>query len=99
MKRPFPSFSQDTRLLRITTPLGRDKILVECVRGDESLSRGYCFEVSVLSTDARIPLRSLLGQPALLELLTAPRKHGAPFMVTLPRHSWLARTAALRATS
>jgi type VI secretion system secreted protein VgrG len=67
----FPRFTQDTRLLRITTPLGLDTVLVECIRGDESLSRGYRFEVVVLSTDASIPLRSLIGQPALLELLTA----------------------------
>lgn len=67
----FPRFTQDTRLLRIRTPLGQDKVLVECMRGDESLSSTFCFEVSLLSTDADIPLRSLLGQPVLLELLTA----------------------------
>ncbi|HEX9172394.1 MAG TPA: type VI secretion system tip protein TssI/VgrG, partial [Telluria sp.] len=77
----FPRFTQDTRLLRITTPLGPDKILVECVRGEESLSRGYRFEVSVLSTDAHIALRALIGQPALLELLTA-----APGMPLRPFH-------------
>jgi type VI secretion system secreted protein VgrG len=68
----FPRFTQDTRLLRITTPLGPDKVLAECVRGQEGLSRCYSFELSVLSTDAYIPLKCLLGQPALLELLTAP---------------------------
>ena len=72
MAELFPRFTQDTRLLRITTPLGPDKLLAECVRGQESLSRCYSFELSVLSTDANIPLKRLLGQPALLELLTAP---------------------------
>jgi type VI secretion system secreted protein VgrG len=67
----FPRFTQDTRLLRITTPLGPDKVLVECLRGDEGLSRSYSFQLSVLSTDAHIPLTSLLGQPVLLKLLTA----------------------------
>jgi type VI secretion system secreted protein VgrG len=67
----FPRFTQETRLLRINTPLGPDKLLVECLRGEESLSNNFCFEVSLLSTDAHIPLKSLLGQPALLELLTA----------------------------
>jgi type VI secretion system secreted protein VgrG len=66
----FPRFTQDTRLLRLTTPLGPDKLLAECLRGEESLSRGYCLELSVLSTDAHIALKSLLGQPVLLELLT-----------------------------
>jgi type VI secretion system secreted protein VgrG len=67
----FPRFTQDTRLLRINTPLGPNKLLVECLRGEESLSNNFCFEVALLSTDAHIPLKSLLGQPALLELLTA----------------------------
>ncbi len=71
MVQLFPRFTQDTRLLRITTPLGPDQVLAECVRGDEGLSRGFRFEVSVLSTDAHIPLKSLIGQPVLLELLTA----------------------------
>jgi type VI secretion system secreted protein VgrG len=66
----FPRFTQDTRLLRLTTPLGPDKLLAECLRGEESLSRGFCLELSVLSTDAHIPLKSLMGQPVLLELLT-----------------------------
>ncbi|MDQ2989643.1 MAG: type VI secretion system tip protein VgrG, partial [Pseudomonadota bacterium] len=64
--------TQDTRLLRISTPLGEDKMLAECMRGQESLSACYSFALSILSTDAHIPLKSLLGQPVLLELLTAP---------------------------
>jgi type VI secretion system VgrG family protein len=67
----FPRFTQDTRLVRISTPLGPDKLLVECLQGEESLSSIFCFEVSLLSTDADLRLRSLLGQPVLLELLTA----------------------------
>jgi type VI secretion system VgrG family protein len=67
----FPRFTQETRLLRLFTRLGSDKLLVECVRGEESLSGGFSLQVSVLSTDAQILLKSLLGQPVLLELLTA----------------------------
>jgi type VI secretion system secreted protein VgrG len=63
-------FTQDTRLLRLTTPLGAD-LLAECVRAEEGLSQGYALQVDALSTDAHIPLKSLLGQPALLQLLTA----------------------------
>lgn len=76
----FPHFSQDTRLLRLMTPLGPDRLLVECVRGEEALSRHYSFQLSLLSTDAHIPLKSLLGQPALLELLTSsPGRRFRPF--------------------
>ena len=66
----FNRYTQDTRLLRLTTPAGAD-LLAECVRGEEGISRGYTFRIDALSPDAHIPLKSLLGQPALLQLLTA----------------------------
>ena len=74
------SFTQDTRLLQLTTPLGSNELIVECMRGDEGLSRCYEFRLTLLSTDATIAARSLIGQPALLELLTAAdRDHLRPF--------------------
>ena len=66
----FSRFTQDTRLLRLTTPLG-DGLLAECVRGEEGISKGYAFRIDALCTDAHFPLKSLIGQPALLQLLTA----------------------------
>jgi type VI secretion system secreted protein VgrG len=66
----FNRFTQDTRLLRLTTPLGQD-LLAECVRGEESISGGFPFRIDALSLDAHLSLRSLIGQPALLQLLTA----------------------------
>ena len=66
----FAGYTQATRLLRLTTPLGADQLLAECVRGEESISEGYAFTINALSLDAGISLRALLGQPALLELLT-----------------------------
>ena len=52
------SFTQDTRLLTLSTPLGRDKLLAECLRGEEGLSECYKFKVTALSTDATITLKS-----------------------------------------
>lgn len=66
----FNRFTQDTRLIRLTTPLGTD-LLAECARGEEALGGGYVFKVDALSLDARLSLKSLIGQPALLQLLTA----------------------------
>lgn len=63
-------YTQDTRLLRLTTLLGTDALLVERIAGSEGLSRSYRFSVTVLSSDARVDGKSLLGQPALLEILT-----------------------------
>lgn len=67
----FPHFTQNNRLLRLTTPLGADVLLAECVRGEEALSEPFRFRIAALSTDAAISLKSLIGQPVLLELLTA----------------------------
>jgi type VI secretion system secreted protein VgrG len=67
----FASHTQDTRLLRLTTRLGTNTLLAESVRGQEAISAGFTFTITALSLDAHLSLRSLLGQPALLELLLA----------------------------
>ena len=67
----FTGPTQDTRLLRFYTPLGPDKLLAECLRAEEGLGQCFEYQLTALSTDARISLASLLGQPVLLELLTA----------------------------
>lgn len=71
MQTLFNGFSQGTRLLQLTTPLGRDVLLAECVHGEESIGSGFEFVISALSTDAGIALKTLIGQPALLQLMTA----------------------------
>ncbi|WP_338768323.1 type VI secretion system Vgr family protein [Massilia sp. METH4] len=73
------SLGQDTRILRLTTPLGRDALVPECLRGEEAVSRPYQFTVTALSADAGIALKSLLGQPVLLELMTATAGVLRPF--------------------
>ena len=65
------SLTQDNRILRLTTPLGADTLVAECLRAEEALSQPYQLTVTALSGDADIPLKSLLGQPVLLELMTA----------------------------
>ncbi|GGY28577.1 type VI secretion system Vgr family protein [Pseudoduganella albidiflava] len=62
---------QDTRILRLTTPLGPDRLIPECLRAQEAMSQPYELTVTALSADAGIALKTLLGQPVLLELLTA----------------------------
>ncbi|GAB3375745.1 type VI secretion system Vgr family protein [Massilia agri] len=63
-------YAQHRRVLKLTTPLGEDVLLAESLRGSEGLSEGFRFEVAALSLDAAIPLKALIGQPVLLELLT-----------------------------
>ncbi|GAB2854037.1 type VI secretion system Vgr family protein [Pseudoduganella ginsengisoli] len=75
----FSGLTQATRLLQLSTPIGADKLIPECVRGEEALDAGFSLTISALSTDAAIPLKSLLGQPALLQLLTASTDTLRPF--------------------
>jgi uncharacterized protein involved in type VI secretion and phage assembly len=71
MPAQFPAFFSDTsRLLRLHTRLGPDRLLAESIRGEEAIGEGYAFTITALSLDAGISLRALIGQPALLELLT-----------------------------
>ena len=65
------AFTQESRLLQLTTPLGRNRLITECVRGEEGISQGFRFQISALSTDAALALKSLIGQLVLLQLLTA----------------------------
>lgn len=65
-----PSFTQNTRLFRLTTSLGANKLLVERIEGQEGISQPLHFDITVLCTDAHLDLNSLLGQPALLQILT-----------------------------
>jgi type VI secretion system secreted protein VgrG len=66
----FTRFTQNTRLIRLTTPLGED-LLAECVRGEEAIGNGFSFRIDALCMDAHLELKRLIGQPALLQLLTA----------------------------
>ncbi|MEZ0470329.1 type VI secretion system Vgr family protein [Luteimonas salinilitoris] len=62
---------QHERLLRLHTGLGPDVLVAETLAGHESLDDGFRFELTALSIDAHLSLDDLLGQPVLLELLTA----------------------------
>ncbi|HEY8100066.1 MAG TPA: type VI secretion system tip protein TssI/VgrG [Burkholderiaceae bacterium] len=64
------NYTQENRLFSLTTSLGANKLLIEHIEGDEGLSQSYHFEITVLSTDAHLDLKQLLGQPALLEIQT-----------------------------
>lgn len=64
-------FSQHRRMLRLSIPGCETLLLAESLRGEEALDTVFRFRLTALSTDASIPLKTLLGQPALVELHTA----------------------------
>ncbi|KIQ96824.1 type VI secretion system tip protein VgrG [Lysobacter sp. A03] len=63
---------QFDRLLHLHTGLGPDALVAEALHGVESVDDGgFRLQLDALSVDAHLPLDELLGQPVLLELLTA----------------------------
>lgn len=76
--------TQNARLLRLHTPLGTDVLVVENVEIDEAIgplpdttdapdgpAAATQLVVHALAGDAHLELKQLMGQPVLLELLTA----------------------------
>ncbi|AML57959.1 Uncharacterized protein conserved in bacteria [Serratia rubidaea] len=55
---------------RITayTPLGPEQLLFRSLEGTEALSAPFDFRIELLSTDARLDRKALLGQPLTLEI-------------------------------
>lgn len=69
-------WSQNDRLLKLTTPAGPEALLAERVTIDEALGpvvehAGFRIELSALSLNADQSLTALLGQPVRLDLQTA----------------------------
>ncbi|AZE97715.1 VgrG protein [Pseudomonas orientalis] len=67
---PSTLFSaQNRRLIKLHTPLtGEQELLLERFSGTEGLSQLFSFELTLLSQDARLELKSLIGQQAELEI-------------------------------
>ncbi|WP_150705258.1 type VI secretion system Vgr family protein, partial [Pseudomonas fluorescens] len=60
---------QNRRLIRFTSPIAdQQQLLLERFSGSEGLSTLFSFEMSLLSQDARLELKSLMGQPGSLEV-------------------------------
>ncbi len=62
------SFTQANRQLRITTPLGKDKLLLASLKGSECLGRLFEYHADLLSESGDIALEKLLGQCVAVEL-------------------------------
>jgi len=71
--------TQDNRQLKITTPLGKDVLLVDEFSGAEEVSRPFQFEIALLADVAagnhkKVDPSKLLGQPVTLEIVFASGK-------------------------
>ncbi|MEO8029484.1 MAG: type VI secretion system tip protein TssI/VgrG [Gemmatimonadota bacterium] len=73
------ALTQDSRLLAIDTPLGKDVLLLESFTGSEAVSQLFHFDVNLLadrenSNDAKVDAKQLLGNAVTLSVTLAGGK-------------------------
>ncbi len=56
------NFTQDNRLLSVTTPLGKDKLLLASISGAEYISSLFEYELELLSEDHGIDAKKIVGK-------------------------------------
>jgi type VI secretion system secreted protein VgrG len=56
------NWTQDGRLIAIETPLGKDRLLLTSLAGEEALSQLFAYELEMLSADHAIAAESLIGR-------------------------------------
>lgn len=65
----MPTYTQDNRPLAVTTPLGKDVLLLVGVNGVEGISQLFNFSLDLLAEDAdKVDFEKLLGQPISIKL-------------------------------
>ena len=68
-------YTQDNRLLRITTPLGKDTLLLHSLTGREAISTLFEFHLDLLSENPSISPDKLVGQRVTIEIHLADGSH------------------------
>jgi len=75
MSSPVTGFTQENRFLSITTPLGKDALLLASLVGTEAISAPFRFDVELLSDRvAKIDLKQLVGQKVTITISDAGGK-------------------------
>lgn len=66
----MPNITQEHRLLKLTTPLGEDKLLIRSIDGMEGLSQLFSYRIDAFaSNDEVVDFSKLIGQPATVRVL------------------------------
>lgn len=61
-------YTQDNRLISITTPLGKDVLLLNGFAGNEGISRLFKFDLELLSEDPAISFEAIVGQKITISI-------------------------------
>jgi type VI secretion system secreted protein VgrG len=65
----MPAYTQTNLLLKVTTPLGKDRLLLVALQGHEAISELFHFRLDLLAErSAPVPFDRVLGQSATVEL-------------------------------
>jgi len=62
------AFTQDNKLMAISTPLGKDVLLLSGFKGTEGISRLFSFEVDLFSTNGAISFGDIIGKRASIKV-------------------------------
>ena len=62
-------YTQDGRLIALTSPLGKDKLLLTGFTGQEAISRLFHFHLSTLSEDTAIDFTTIVGQSVTIDVV------------------------------
>jgi type VI secretion system secreted protein VgrG len=68
------AYTQDTRLIGITTPLGKDVLLLRGFSGRESMSQLSAFDLDLLSKDPEIKFEDIIGKRVTLRVTLSQDK-------------------------
>lgn len=64
-------YTQDGRSIAINTPLGKDRLLLAGLRGEEHLSKAFRFDLDLLSEDHEIAPADLIGKRVAIRIRDA----------------------------
>jgi type VI secretion system secreted protein VgrG len=81
--------TQQTRILKIETPLGKDKLLVKSFSGEESISSLFRFHLDLVSEETTIPPKSIVGKKVTVSVLQFDGKTERFFSGYISRFSQL----------
>ena len=56
------AITQDSRLLNLSTPLGKDKLLLTAFAGQEGMSRLFSYQLDLISEDLAIKPDDIVGE-------------------------------------
>ena len=63
------AYSQDHRMLAISTPLGKDALLLEGFNGEEGMSRLFTFELTMISERPNIAFDDIVGKSVTVSVV------------------------------